>query len=95
MDFSSLSKVMVYSNLEIITLPACNVASGVRVFPCGTQYPWKYKTFPNIPLKSNSKNILYNCTSDDELDLLLWHFTRVVDRLKVLNEKVAFFVFVF
>ena len=63
------------------------IASGIRVFPCGTQYPWKYKIFPNIALKSNSKNIFYNCTSDYELDHLLSHFTRAIDRLKVLKKK--------
>ena len=59
--------------------------------PYGTQYSWKYKIFPNIPLKSNSKNIFYNCTSDDELDHLLSHFTSAIDRLKVLDGKQAFF----
>ena len=77
-----------------VALTACNVASGIRVFPCGTQHPWKCKIFPNIPLMSNSKNIFYNFTSDDELDHLLSRFTRAVDRLKVLNEKFAFFLFV-
>ena len=78
-----------------ISLTAFNVASGIRVFRCGTQHPWKDKIFPNIPLKSNSKNIFYNCTSDDELDHLLQHFTRTIDRLKVLIKKLAFFCFCF
>ena len=73
-----------------IALTACNVAAGIKVFPCGTQYPWKYKIFRNIPLKSNSKDIFYNCRSDDELDHLLSHFTRAIDSLKVLNKKLAF-----
>ena len=76
-----------------IALTACNVASGIRVFPCGTQYPWKYKIFPSIPLKSNSKNIFYNFTSEYELDHLLSHFTRAIDRLKVLKKKKEHFVF--
>ena len=74
-----------------IALTACNVASGIRVFPFGTQYLWKYKI--GIPLKSNSKNIFYNCTSDYELVHLLSHFTRAVDRLKVLKKKKQHFVF--
>ena len=69
---------------------ACNVASGIRVFPCGTQYQSKYKILPNIPLKSNSKNIFYNSTSDDELDHPLSHFIRAIDKLKALNEKLTF-----
>ena len=76
-----------------IAQTAYNVASGIRVFPCGTQYPWKYKIFPSIPLKSNSKNIFYNCTSDYELDHLLSHFTRAIDRLKVLKKKKIAFCF--
>ena len=79
--------------LLFISLTACNVAPGIRVFRCATQHPWKHKIFPNIPLKSNSKNIFYSSTSDDELDHLLPHFTRAVDTLKVLNEKLALFCF--
>ena len=76
-----------------IALTACNVASGIRVFQCRTQYPWKYKILPYIRLKSTSKEIFYNCTSDDELDHLLSHFARAIDRLKVLNEKLSCFFF--
>ena len=78
----------------VVALTACNVVLGNRIFPCGTQYPWKYTFFPNIPLKSNSKKIFYNCTFDDELDHLLSHSTRAIDRFKV-NEKLAFFCFCF
>ena len=74
-----------------IALTACNVASGIRLFPYGNQYPCKYKIFPNISLKSNSKNIFYYCTSDDELDHPLSHFTtRAIDRLKFLSEKLLY-----
>ena len=73
-----------------IALTTCNVALGIRLFPYGNQYPWKYKIFPNISLKSNSKNIFYYCTSDDKLDHLLSHFTRAIDRLKFLSEKLLY-----
>ena len=96
-DFPNLVQTKTNCIFLFIAQTVCNVLSGIRVFPRETQYPWKYKIFRNIPLKSKSKNIFYNnCTSDDELAHLLSPFTRAIDELKVRNENLTFFfVFVF
>ena len=53
------------------------------------------QNLPKHSFKVKLKEYLLHCTSDNELDHLLLHFSRAIDRLKVLYEKLAFFLFLF